>query len=146
MGAQSLCWFCHEAAHILGQSSNRSPQKLRYLFIRSIFWNEFWNIKWKHNFERISWNLAPECGACIYLLDVCFHPNWLNILRFQMIIYCLRVIKTPNDPSLSTFMLLEPYGVSSPPYLESNCGTRNPLPFDKNIITDKSQLKKELRD
>ena len=25
-------------------------------------------------------------------------------------------------------------------------GKRNPLPFDKNIITDKSQHKKELRD
>ena len=43
-------------------------------------------------------------------------------------------------------MLLEPYGVSSPPYIESNGtytgGKRNPLPFDENTITDKSQHKK----
>ena len=48
---------------LLGQNSNRSPQKLRQCFCRSIFWNEFWNIKWKHNLAsivRISWNL-PFC-------------------------------------------------------------------------------------
>ena len=49
-------------------------------------------------------------------------------------------------------MLLEPYGISSPPYLVHHTlnrngtytgGKRNPLPFDENIITDKSQHKKK---
>ena len=37
----SICLFYN----ILGQSSDRSPQKLRLCFCRSIFWNEFWNIQ-----------------------------------------------------------------------------------------------------
>ena len=36
-----------------------------------------------------------------------------------MIIYGFEVIQTTSDPSLAVFMLLEPYGVSSPPYIES---------------------------
>ena len=36
-----------------------------------------------------------------------------------MIIYRFQVIRTSRDPSLSIFMLLEPYEVSSPPYIES---------------------------
>ena len=43
----------------------------------------------------------------------------MNILRFQMIIYRFQVIQTSREPSLSIFMLLEPYGVSGPPYIES---------------------------
>ena len=47
---------------------------------------------------------------------------------------------------LTTFMLLESYGVSSPPYIKSKWNLqwwmRNPLPFDENIITEKSQHKK----
>ena len=42
----------------------------------------------------------------------------MNILRFQMIIYRFHVIPTSREPSLSIFMLLESYGVSSPPYIE----------------------------
>ena len=58
-----------------------------------------------------------------------------------MIIYRFQVIQISMDPSLSIFMLLERFGVSSPPYIESKW-KRNPLPFDENIITDKSQHKK----
>ena len=36
-----------------------------------------------------------------------------------MIIYRFQVIQTSRDPSLAIFMLLEPFGVSSPPYIES---------------------------
>ena len=36
-----------------------------------------------------------------------------------MIIYRFQVIQASKDPSLSIFMLLVPYGVSSPPYIES---------------------------
>ena len=43
----------------------------------------------------------------------------MNSLRFQMIIYPFQVIQISGDPSLSIFMLLEPYGISSPPYIES---------------------------
>ena len=44
----------------------------------------------------------------------------MNSLRFQMIIYRFQAIQIwSKDPSLSIFMLLEPYGVSSPPYIES---------------------------
>ena len=43
----------------------------------------------------------------------------MNSLRFQMIIYRFQVIQTSRDPSLLIFVLLEPYGVSRPPYIES---------------------------
>ena len=43
----------------------------------------------------------------------------MDRLRFQMIIYRLQVIQTSRDPSLAIFMLLEPYSVSNPPYIES---------------------------
>ena len=43
----------------------------------------------------------------------------MNILRFQMIIYRFQIIQTSRDPSLLIFILLEPYGVSRPPYTES---------------------------
>ena len=43
----------------------------------------------------------------------------MNSLRFQMIIYRFQVFKASRIPSLSIFMLLVPYGVSSPPYTES---------------------------
>ena len=63
-----------------------------------------------------------------------------------MIIYRFQLIQISRGPSLSIFMLLEPYGVSSPPYIESKWNLhwwkRNPLPFDESIITDKSQHKK----
>ena len=36
-----------------------------------------------------------------------------------MIIYPFQMIQTSRDPSLEIFMLLEPYGISSPPYIES---------------------------
>ena len=36
-----------------------------------------------------------------------------------MIIYRFQVIQTSRDPSLAIFMLLEPYGVFSPPFIES---------------------------
>ena len=42
----------------------------------------------------------------------------MNRLRFQMIIYRFQVIQVSRDPSLSIFMLLEPYDTSSPPYIE----------------------------
>ena len=42
-----------------------------------------------------------------------------DTLRFQMIIYRFLVIQASKDHSLSFFMLLEPYGISSPPYIES---------------------------
>ena len=35
-----------------------------------------------------------------------------------MIIYRFGMIQTSRDPSLAVFKLLEPYGVSSPPYFE----------------------------
>ena len=38
-----------------------------------------------------------------------------------MIIYRLQTILISRDPSLSIFMLLEQYGISSPPYIESKC-------------------------
>ena len=45
-------------------------------------------------------------------------------------------------------MMLEPYVVSSPPYIESKWNLHwweaKPLPFDENIITDKSHHKKNL--
>ena len=41
----------------------------------------------------------------------------MNRLRFQMIIYRFQVIQTSGDPSLAIVMLLEPYGVPSPPYI-----------------------------
>ena len=75
-----------------------------------------------------------------------------------MIIYRFQVIQISRDPSLSIFMLLEQYGISSPPYTESKWnlkwweakspglsytdGKRNPPAFDENIITNKSQHKK----
>ena len=37
----------------------------------------------------------------------------------RKIIYRFQVIQTSMDPSLAIFMLLDPYGVSSPPYIES---------------------------
>ena len=43
----------------------------------------------------------------------------MNSLHFQMIIYRFDVIQTSRDHSLDIFMLLEPYGESSPPYIES---------------------------
>ena len=43
----------------------------------------------------------------------------MNGQRFQIIIYRFQVIQTSNDPSLAIFMSLEPYGISSPPYIES---------------------------
>ena len=43
--------------------------------------------------------------------------EYMNSLYFQMIICRFQVIQTSRDPSLSIFMLLEPYGLSSPPYI-----------------------------
>ena len=39
-------------------------------------------------------------------------------------------------------MLLEPYGVSCPPYIESKWNLHNPLSFDEKSRIDKSQHKK----
>ena len=71
----------------------------------------------------------------------------MNRLRFQMIIYRFQVIQTFRYPSLSIFILLEPYGVSiyivhhtlnrNVTYPAGNvtytAGKRNPLPFDEKI-------------
>ena len=63
----------------------------------------------------------------------------MDSLRFQMIIYCFQVIQISRDPSLSIFMLLEPYGISSLSYIESEWNLHwweaKPLSFDENIIT-----------
>ena len=67
-----------------------------------------------------------------------------------MIICRFQVIQSSRDPSLRIFMLLEPYGVSSPPYSESKWNlhwwkAKPLLSFDEKIITDKSQHKKTQR-
>ena len=64
-----------------------------------------------------------------------------------MIIYRFQVIQVSRDPSLPIFMLLEPrmaYLVHHTLNRNGTCtgGKRNPLPFDENIITDKSQHQK----
>ena len=64
-----------------------------------------------------------------------------------MTVYLFQVIQTSRDPSLAISMLLEPYGVASPPYkLNRNkiytSWKPNPVPFDENNLTDKSQCKK----
>ena len=68
----------------------------------------------------------------------------MNSLHFQKIIYRLQMIQTSRDPSLSIFLLLELYGIHHA--LNRNGtyagGKRNPLSFDENILTDKSQHKK----
>ena len=68
-----------------------------------------------------------------------------------MPIYRFQVIQTSRDPSLSIFMLLDvknrmEYLVHhtlnrTGTYMYTG-GKRNPLPFDGNIITDKSQHKR----
>ena len=58
-----------------------------------------------------------------------------------MIIYRFQVIPISRDPSLSIFMLLEPYGVSShgvssPPYIDSELtlsGSETPYPLMKTL-------------
>ena len=63
-----------------------------------------------------------------------------------MIIYRFQVIQTSRDPSVALVMLLEPYGGSSPPYIELKwiyTGRKpNPLPFDEKSLTDKPQCQK----
>ena len=58
----------------------------------------------------------------------------MNVYRFQ-------VSQTSRDHSLAIFMLLQSYGVSSPPYIESKWNLtgekRNPLPLDEKSLTDK---------
>ena len=65
----------------------------------------------------------------------------MNSLRFQMIIYRFQVIQISRDPSSSISMLLEAYLVHHT-FNQIGAytgGKRNPLSFDENIITDKSQ-------
>ena len=50
-----------------------------------------------------------------------------------MIIYRFQGIQTSRDPSLSIFMLLEPYGVSSPPYKDKAMGHEIPTSQRKRI-------------
>ena len=58
----------------------------------------------------------------------------MNGLRFQMIIYRFQVIQTSRNHSLAIF-ILEPYGVSSPPYIESKWNLHwreaKPVPVDE---------------
>ena len=64
-----------------------------------------------------------------------------------MIIYRFQVTQTSRDASFAIFMLLEPYGISSPPYIESKWNlhwweAKGPVTFDEKSLTDNSQCKK----
>ena len=52
-----------------------------------------------------------------------------------MIFYRFQVIQTSRDPSFAIFMLLDQYGVCSPPYIASKWNLHwreaKPLPFDE---------------
>ena len=55
-----------------------------------------------------------------------------------MIIYRFQVVQISRDPSLSIFMLLEPYGISSTPYIEIEMeltlvGSETPYPLMKTL-------------
>ena len=58
------------------------PKKLRYLFSRWIFRNEFWNTKWEHNLASIvgiSWNLA----FCVQFAYAYTHKTFEIHVQFE---------------------------------------------------------------
>ena len=88
--------------------------------------------KLTHSCQKLWWKKTLKCDgfqcdrhrSCCSenyrLLFICFYPNLYkkNILRFRIIIYRFHVFQISGDPSLSIFMLLEPYDASSPQYIE----------------------------
>ena len=63
-----------------------------------------------------------------------------------MIIYRFQLIQISRDPSLAIFTLIELYGISSPPYIESKWNLHlweaKPLTLWWKSLTDKSRCKK----
>ena len=57
-----------------------------------------------------------KINDCYSFATVSIDRKWIG---YAMIIYRFQVIHTSRDHSFAIFMLLEPYGVSSLPYIES---------------------------
>ena len=69
----SECYRITTVQCILGQSSDWSPKKLRWLFCHWIFRNDIWNTKWWHNLASVTASAWIWHSACSLRMHIKMH-------------------------------------------------------------------------